>query len=425
MRRRQLARDHHIRRFAAAPVQNVLGAQLQPRQHELRIDAAFKAITRIGNDALLAARARDARRIEPGGFDEDVDGAVKAAALHAAHHAGNAQRLGIIGDHNGVAVERVGLFVQRQNTLAVFRHAGAQPAGQLVGVEHVQRAAAILRNKIGGIDQRRDRLHADALQLVLHPFGCRAILDAADQPSGEDRSSVLCFGREIQRDSLGARIFARHRLHFFRFQLAQTASGQIAGDAEHAGRVAAIGRDRHIEQGIVGQEARGFERARHRLTGLGIGLELDDAVMVFAQQQFAGAAHHAARFHIADLADLQRFAGRRNHRAGTGQHHLDAGARVGCAAHDLQRLLAVTDRAQAQLVGIGMLVGGQHFAHHESLQGGAGIGDAFDFQSDAGKLFADDFRRRVGVEMLFQPAQGELHFESPPSSVGMSSGWKP
>ena len=144
MGRRQFARDHHITGFTAAPVQNVLGAQFQPRQHELRIDAALETIACVGNDALLAARARDMRRIEPGRFDENVDGAVEAAAFHPAHHAGNAQRVRVIGDHDGVGVERVGLFIQRQHGLAVLGHAGAQTAGQLVGVEHMQRAAAIL-----------------------------------------------------------------------------------------------------------------------------------------------------------------------------------------------------------------------------------------------------------------------------------------
>ncbi len=65
--RRQFARDEHVRGFAAAPFQNVLGAQLQTRQHELRIDAAFEAIARVRDDGLFAARARDTRRIEPGG----------------------------------------------------------------------------------------------------------------------------------------------------------------------------------------------------------------------------------------------------------------------------------------------------------------------------------------------------------------------
>ena len=57
----QCAGDHHIAGLAAAPFQDQPGRQFQPGQHELRIDAALEAVARVGNDALLAARARDAR----------------------------------------------------------------------------------------------------------------------------------------------------------------------------------------------------------------------------------------------------------------------------------------------------------------------------------------------------------------------------
>ena len=89
-----------------------------------------------------------------------------------------------------------------------------------------------------------------------------------------------------------------------------------------------------------------------------IGGQLDDAVMILAQKQFARRAHHAARFHAADGADLQRFAGGGNDGAGPRQHHLDSGPRIGRAADDLQWILvAAIDHAQPQLVGIGMFLG--------------------------------------------------------------------
>ena len=51
--------------------------------------------------------------------------------------------------------------------------------------------------------------------------------------------------------------------------------------------------------------------------------------------------------------------------------------------------------------------------------------DAFDLEPDHGELVDDRGERLVGVEMLFQPGQGEFHELNPPASVGKSSGRKP
>ena len=58
------------------------------------------------------------------------------------------------------------------------------------------------------------------------------------------------------------------------------------------------------------------------------------------------------------VPSFKRFAGGGDHRAGPGQHHFDAGARIGRAAHDLQWIVvAAVDHAKPQLVGIGMFLG--------------------------------------------------------------------
>ena len=92
VRRRQSAGDDHVAGFAAAPFQDQLRRKLQPRQHPLRIHAALEAVARVRDDGLLAAGAGDAGRIEEGGFDEDIDRAVIAAGVLAAHDAGDAER---------------------------------------------------------------------------------------------------------------------------------------------------------------------------------------------------------------------------------------------------------------------------------------------------------------------------------------------
>ena len=51
--------------------------------------------------------------------------------------------------------------------------------------------------------------------------------------------------------------------------------------------------------------------------------------------------------------------------------------------------------------------------------------DVLDLEPDHGELVDDHAERFVGVEMLFQPGQGEFHVLNPPASVGKSSGRKP
>src|ERR1041385_8332285 len=66
------SRNDSLGRFAAAPLQDQLGREFEPRNHELRIDTALKAVARIGENAEFLSRACSARRIEIGGLDEDV-----------------------------------------------------------------------------------------------------------------------------------------------------------------------------------------------------------------------------------------------------------------------------------------------------------------------------------------------------------------
>src|SRR5579871_5817948 len=66
------AGDHHLGRFAAAPLQNEARGEFDSGQDESRIDTAFEAIARIGKDAELAACSCSPDRIEIGRLDEDV-----------------------------------------------------------------------------------------------------------------------------------------------------------------------------------------------------------------------------------------------------------------------------------------------------------------------------------------------------------------
>ena len=104
--------------------------------------------------------------------------------------------------------------------------------------------------------------------------------------------------------------------------------GELAGDADDAHRVGAVGRDREVEDHVV--EA---EHLAHVGAELGGGIETEDPGVVVAQAELLGRAEHAVAHLAADLAPLEgEAAGQR--RARRGVRHDHPGDDVGRAAHD-------------------------------------------------------------------------------------------
>ena len=92
VRRFGLAGDGDLGRRAAAQLDHHLRRELEPRQHEVRIDAALEAIARVGVDAELAPGLRDVERLPQRRFDQHVGGVLVAARRLAAHDAGEQLR---------------------------------------------------------------------------------------------------------------------------------------------------------------------------------------------------------------------------------------------------------------------------------------------------------------------------------------------
>jgi hypothetical protein len=111
---------------------------------------------------------------------------------------------------------------------------------------------------------------------------------------------------------------------------------------------------------------------------------------------------------------------------GDAEHADQARARIGRAAHDLQRIaVAGIDRQHLQLVGLRMRRGGQHLRDLETASFSPGFSTpstSSPIRVSASTISSSD---RVGVEMLLEPAQRELHAPTPPLSVGTSSAEKP
>ena len=190
-----------------------------------------------------------------------------------------------------------------------------------------------------------------------------------------------------------------------RFQPAETGGVQIAGDAMHAGGVGTIGRQIDLDDRVVEPRPFGVGRADGRIRR-----QVENAGMILGQFKLGARAQHAQRFDAADdaLAESDLLAwdvGSRRR-----EHALHAGAGVGRAADHLHgRGAAGVDHADAQPVGVGMGLGLDHIGDDEILQRLGRVVDALDLEADARQRLDDLVERRVGVEVVLEPGEGEFH----------------
>ncbi len=204
-----------------------------------------------------------------------------------------------------------------------------------------------------------------------------------------------------------------HRPNAFVPQLAHVSGGEIARDAIDAGAVAAVGGEIDLDHGIVESGPLGISRSDRRIGG-----KLDDAFVVVGDLKLELRHQHAAALDAADLANAQCHVLARYEGPGRHEHSFHAGARVGRAADDLHRVArSGIDHAHAQAVGVRMLFGRGHAGDGERREHLAPLDDALDFKSDHGEPVHNGCQRRLGVEMLLQPSDGQFHHCADPGPI--------
>src|SRR3974390_3382623 len=102
----------------------------------------------------------------------------------------------------------------------------------------MQGAAAVERDKIGDIDEGRDRPKADGAQLFLQPRRTWSVLDVVHDAPGEERTGIFAAARQLQINFLGARESAGDDRNGAFFQTAHASGSQIARDTVSACAIA-------------------------------------------------------------------------------------------------------------------------------------------------------------------------------------------
>ena len=142
--------------------------------------------------------------------------------------------------------------------------------------------------------------------------------------------------------------------------------------------------------------------------------QFDDPVVILAQLQLAHRTHHAVGFDAADRALAKHHAVGGYGRAGQPQHALHPRAGIGRAADNLQRIaIARVNGEHLQLVRIGMTCSGEHMGNAEARELFGRILDTLDLQPDGIERIEDFRKGRLGIEVVLEPGQGELHARAP------------
>ena len=349
------------------------------------IDAALVAERSVGLETLALRGLSDGHRVEISRLEEHLGGRLGDTGVEAAEHAGNAHRLLRVADHEVVAAKRV-LHPVEGRKLAVGRAAAHHhfPAGDLRRVESVERMTHLIEHEVRDVDHAVDRTLADGHQALLQPLGRRAHFDIFER----DANVTGCQIGGLHLHGDGRADTGLERAHVgqgpFHGDAILLAVGiQVAGHADVAGAVHAVGRQADLEERIFLQLQLLAGRSAHH----GRGIEHHDAGMVVANAQFILRADHAEAFDATDLGaldlELAAVVGGQLGADRSQQHFLPL-RHVGSAADDLQELgLTRIEFRDMQVVGIGVRDALDDFRHDDAFQAAGDLLDGlhvFDFK---------------------------------------------
>jgi hypothetical protein len=136
--------------------------------------------------------------------------------------------------------------------------------------------------------------------------------------------------------------------------------------------------------------------------------QFEQAFGFFRHAEFGGRAQHAVGLDAAQLRFLDLEVGSQL-RADFRERHLEAGAHVGRAAHDLEFGAAVADFAHAEFVRVRMRCNIEHLADDDSGHGGSRGFHRLHFQAGHRQATEQFFGRDAGVHPFAQPALTDLH----------------
>ena len=299
-------------------------------------------------------------------FQQNIATAGRDGRIRSAHHPGQRDGLFAVGDDEAIGSQRDGLSVQKIDRFARAREANDDSGFDFGEIESVQRLPAFEHHIIGDIDRGVDRAHAATKKTRSDGRRSRARqVDAAHDNAAEKRAGAARGGRDFDRHSLAVGVQCARSAAVPSGERFALRADPFAGDAEMTEPIAAIRRDRKIQNRIVQaqQIVDGFARAQTpRLAP-----QIQHARAFRLQAQLGGGANHARGFDAANRAraDFDRAQPRPRRRISDA--HADGG--VGRAANDRRHIAPAAGDAADFQVGARMRSGGFDFGRDDSGRG--------------------------------------------------------
>ena len=168
----------------------------------------------------------------------------------------------------------------------------------------MKRLAELVQDEIGNVHHVVDGPQADGLQPIPQPIRRRPHFYAADHHADV---AWATFGiLNLDGYLFGSLASSLNRCDFGQFERLLCQRSHVAGDADVAGGVRAIGGDGEVQHGVALQLAHGLHILRERLSDLGRVIQHEDAIVFVPEAQFIFCADHplrdlSAQFRLLDL----------------------------------------------------------------------------------------------------------------------------
>src|SRR3984893_12252550 len=211
--------------------------------------------------------------------------------------------------------------------------------------------------------------------------------------------------REIEPDRNRTRKPALDRRHGLALQFAEPRRREVAGNSVYTRSIGAVRQEIDLDERVIERCPWRISRAYGRSVR-----QFENAVMVIGQFEFGARTKHAVRFNAADNPLAERALLARNIGTWRGKNRLHSGPRIGRAADDLHQGGAPgIDEANPQAAGIGVRLRLHNAGDDEILERQSLVVAVLDLEADFDLRRGDLVERRMGLNVIFEPGEGELH----------------
>ena len=408
--------------FAAGQLFHQHGSPFEGIEGIVRIDAPLEAERRIGIQSLTTGRLAHPRGVEAGRFEEYVGRLVGHARLQTAEHTGDTHGFLGVAYHQVTVCQRAFHLIERNELVALLgRFHNHLAAGDAVQVEAVERLPRAVQQVVGNIDHVVDGSQPDSRQTLLQPVGALGHLHVAHRHAAVSDTGLVILHLDSDAAILaidGKALYRRTMQAAIVSVLGQIGC-QVTSHAVVRCSIDAVGGNVDFEN-VVALDIVILFGGRTGFHRLG---QHDDAIVRSADTDFVFGTNHAERLHAADFRflDGKALVAAIQHGAQRGHYHILPSSDIGGAAHDLSRLgFAQVDGRNMQVVRIGVIYTGEHFADNQAVEASfyrLYLLDATGFEADGGKSSRKFLGSEVEVYIIFQPVIRNIHNEPILSSI--------